>query len=484
MALKRRISYQWRLLLPIVSLVWLVVIVLGVYMLQHERTLKVEAIRTQVSLINKRIIHAYDIDINIQDFLNFLKTTYRKADTFGDIRISVYHNGILAHSLGDPITPETNLPDYLKNNPSDDPEEALRRDNFLYLKTSSDDGKLLVMTLLPYTSDLVKASSASMSLLCLLIGVAIVASLMAFLIAKRLGHNLKLLNNFASQAANDPSFKPDYEYTHDEFGDIARTIVRFHTERNSTLAKLKREHNVAMHAIEEKTRIKRDLTNNINHELKTPVGVIKGYVDTIIQNPDMDEASRNRFIQKVNEHVDRLTQLLEDLSSITRLEYGSQMITTEPIDFHEVVFQTVSDLETSGVMGKIAINYDIPTFCRVIGNAALLEAAIGNLAKNAVLYAKCTECNIQLIDRDEEFYTFVFYDNGVGVKESSLPHLFERFFREDSGRSRKKGGTGLGLCIVQSTIEALGGTITASNREEGGLQFRFSLRAAGPSEAS
>ena len=152
------------------------------------------------------------------------------------------------------------------------------------------------------------------------------------------------------------------------------------------------------------------------------------------------------------------------------------MISVEPIDFHEVVFNTVNDLEDSGILNGMEFNYDIPTYCRIIGNEALLSAMINNLTKNAVAYSKGTECNLILIDKDDDFYHFAFYDNGVGVKESSLPHIFERFFREDSGRSRKKGGTGLGLCIVQNTIEALGGTISAANREGGGLLFRFTLR--------
>lgn len=197
-----------------------------------------------------------------------------------------------------------------------------------------------------------------------------------------------------------------------------------------------------------------------------------------MEHPEMDEESRKHFLSKVNEHVNRLIQLLDDLSSITRLEFGSKMINTETVDFHEIAFQVVNDLETSGMMGNMEFNYDIPTDCRVIGNPGLLSAMITNLAKNAAAYSKGTECNLILTDKDEEYCHFAFYDDGVGVKESSLPHLFERFFREDSGRSRKKGGTGLGLCIVQNTVEALGGTISASNREGGGLLFRFTLRRA------
>ena len=206
--------------------------------------------------------------------------------------------------------------------------------------------------------------------------------------------------------------------------------------------------------------------------------MVKGYLDTIIQHPEMDDESRQHFLRKVSEHVDRLTQLLNDLSSITRLEYGSQMISTEPVDFHEVVFQCVCDFETSGLLHDMAFNYDIPTYCKVVGNETLLAAMITNLTKNAVAYSKGTECTLILTDKDDKFFHFAFYDNGVGVKPESLPHLFDRFFREDNGRSRKKGGTGLGLSIVQSTIEALGGTISAENRSGGGLIFRFTLRRA------
>lgn len=478
MGLRKRISYQWRFLLPMVALVWLVVVVLGVYMRRHERSLKEEAIKTQVALVNQRILYAYEKDTYVEDFLDFLVNNYKNSQAFDDIRVSVYHNGVLVHHVGEVISPEAHVDKGSGGGLQLNTFEQRNRDNFLYLPSTSADKKLNVLTILPYTSDMVKASGMSVSLILFLVAVAIAASLLAFLLARRIGRNLNLLSTFATQAASNPNFVPNYEYTHDELGDIARQIVRFHTERSSSLNKLRREHSVAMHALEEKSRLKRDLTNNINHELKTPVGVIKGYIETIIQNPDMDEGSRNHFIKKVYEHVQRLTQLLEDLSSITRLEFGAQMINAEPIDFHEVVFQAVSDLETSGVMGKMVINYDIPTYCRVIGNTGLLEAVIANLAKNAAAYSKGTECNIVLIDKDDEFFHFAFYDNGVGVKESSIPHLFERFFREDYGRSRKKGGTGLGLCIVQSTIEALGGTITASNRESGGLLFRFTLRIA------
>lgn len=489
MGLKKHIKYQWRLMLPIVALVWLIVIVLGVWMFHNERQLRVDMIRTQMSLINSRIIAAYEADDDPTGFLNYINDYYLQNPLYDAIRLSIYHQGKLIHHIGSPISvPGTrSLPregvvgaESSKLDDIIDSDEERKRHNFYYDVMQSNDHKLQVYSLLPFDKDVINASSVSKSIYFILITVAVIATFLACLLSRRIGRSITMLRDFALRAGTDPKFVPSNDFPHDEMGDIARQIVRFYNERSAAMLKIRREHFVALHALEEKTRLKRELTNNINHELKTPIGVIKGYIDTIREHPDMDADSMRHFLNKVNEHIDRLIQLLDDLSSITRLEFGSKMINTEPIDFHEVVFQAVSDLETSGVLGSMTFNYDIPTYCRVVGNSSLLTAMINNLVKNAVAYSKGTECNLILTDKDDELFHFVFYDNGVGVKEASLPHLFERFFREDSGRSRKKGGTGLGLCIVQNTIEAFGGTITAQNREGGGLMFRFTLKRVTP----
>lgn len=482
MALRKHIKYQWRLFFPLVALIWLVVIVLGVWMNKTERALRIENIRAQIALVNARIIKAYSDDTDPMPFIKFIGRYYQESPLFDDIRLSLYHNNRCIYFIGEPISPSETRDIKAGNVVADgsrfDINEYRRSTNFFYDVAKSADGKLQAYCLLPFNPEVIEASRASTSIYIILIVVAIAATVLAYFMARRLGRNVRMLRNFALRAGTDPNFVPSTDFTHDELGDISRQIVRFYNERNKSVMKLKREHQVAMRALEDNTRLKRELTNNINHELKTPIGVIKGYLDTIMEHPEMDEESRKHFLSKVNEHVNRLIQLLDDLSSITRLEFGSKMINTETVDFHEIAFQVVNDLETSGMMGNMEFNYDIPTDCRVIGNPGLLSAMITNLAKNAAAYSKGTECNLILTDKDEEYCHFAFYDDGVGVKESSLPHLFERFFREDSGRSRKKGGTGLGLCIVQNTVEALGGTISASNREGGGLLFRFTLRRA------
>lgn len=483
MGLKKHISFQWRLFVPLVALVWLIVIAVGAWSYYTDRQNRIEHIRSQIDLISARIQSAYLDDIDPVYFLRFVDRFYTESDLYDKIRISAYYDGELLHNVGEQILLTdkeqlrargiTNLAESPEVNPTD-------QQNFYYSVTTSPDGRLIVYTVLPFDRDVRTALRGSYRFYILLLIIALAATVITYLMSRRLGRDISMLRTFALRAGSDPDFVPSMDFSRDELGDIYRQLVRFYNERNTAVIKIRREHNVAMHAIEEKSRMKRELTNNINHELKTPIGVIKGYIDTLREHPEMDEGSRQHFLEKTSEHIERLVQLMNDLSAITRLEFGAQMINLEPVNFHEVVFHAVSDYETSGVLGDMIFNYDIPTYCRVVANEGLLTGVLNNLTKNAVNYSRGTECNLILTGQDETFYHFAFYDNGVGVKESSLEHLFERFFREDTGRSRKKGGTGLGLPIVQNTIEALGGTISASNRDGGGLLFRFTLRKAAP----
>ncbi|MDE5649626.1 MAG: HAMP domain-containing histidine kinase, partial [Duncaniella sp.] len=111
----------------------------------------------------------------------------------------------------------------------------------------------------------------------------------------------------------------------------------------------------------------------------------------------------------------------------------------------------------------------------VTGNYTLISGMICGLIRNSAMHSGGTKIGLRLISESDRFYVFSFYDNGTGVGEDHLPHLFERFYRVDTGRSRKAGGTGLGLPIVKSTVQSLGGTISVHNRSTGGLEFIFTL---------
>ena len=235
------------------------------------------------------------------------------------------------------------------------------------------------------------------------------------------------------------------------------------------------EHKIAQRANEEKARIKRQVANNLNHELKTPVGIIKGYLDTIISDPGMPDELRINFLKKTQAHTDRLAELLRDVSIITRLDEGASQVELTDFDFHDLAYNLANDLEISHLNGNMDFDYDIPFDCYIKANYTLVSAALLNLVKNAAAYSKGTEITLKITGEDDKFYWFSFSDNGCGVPEQHIPHLFERFYRIDEGRARKSGGTGLGLPIVQSTFTTMGGTISVHNIKPSGLEFRFSL---------
>ncbi len=487
MVLKKHISYQWRLFIPLITTIWALIIGMALWQANKERDYRKDKLYAQLSMINDRIIEAYKTETNPQPFFNFVSTSFQRMPEYDLIRISVYKDKSLIYNIGEivSLTDDEISHDAGLTNAPDEDDLAIDRapghetDYFFYKATSSDDGRLEVLTVVPVNDMLHKASLPDPKIWIVVVIIAVMLTILSYYTTRYLGTNVRILRNFAINAANDSNYKPDIsKIPHDELGEITRQIARLHNNLTQALENTRREHDVALHDMNEKARLKRQLTNNINHELKTPVGVIKGYLDTIVDNPDMDPEARDRFITKAQEHVNRLVSLMNDVSSLTRLDEASSIINTEEIDFHDVVYSVVSDCTESGVLGNLSFVYDIPLNCRINGNFNLLTGMLNNLVKNARLHSKGTECGIKLVGEDDKFYTFVFYDNGIGVGEEHIPHLFDRFYRVDSGRSRKAGGTGLGLPIVQNTVVAHGGTIEISNRPEGGLQFTFTLPKA------
>lgn len=481
MALRRKISYQWRLFIPLVMSLWIIIFGMTYWQFYNEREFRMAQIREQLSFINARIIEAYQKDTDPIRFVDFVCRYYRDNPLYDLLRVSVYKDGDLSRAWGEPIGLSqsesdreagiTQTPEIGRYPGDARPDD----DTFYYSVAHSADGRVSVYTVLPFDNDILIATLPTMRFMVVVFVIAVVVTFLAFISTRYLGKNIRILRNIAERAATDSNFMPEEDYPNDELGDISRQIVHMYNERSVAIQQQKREHSVAMHAIEEKARAKRELTNNINHELRTPIGVIKGYLDTILDNPDMPEDSRTRFMTKAQEHVHRLANLITDVSAITRLEEGGELIATEELDYHDVVYTIASDLEESKAMGAMTFSFDVPLDCKVKGNFNLLSGMILNLVKNAVAYSHGTMCELIMTGEDDMFYHFEFRDNGRGVGDQHLPHLFERFYRVDSGRARKAGGTGLGLPIVYKTIVAFGGTITVENGVLGGLSFKYTI---------
>jgi two-component system OmpR family sensor kinase/two-component system phosphate regulon sensor histidine kinase PhoR len=221
--------------------------------------------------------------------------------------------------------------------------------------------------------------------------------------------------------------------------------------------------------------LKQQITENIAHELKTPVSSIKGFLETVLNNK-MDRAKLQEYIQRAYSQSCRLADLINDISMLTKIEEAASLYPIEKVNMREVVNSVIDDLREKLKENKIDIRVNITEDIELQGNTVLLYSAIRNLFEN-VIYHAGTDI-VVTFDKyleDPDHYYFSFSDTGSGVPEQDIPRLFERFYRVDKGRDRKSGGTGLGLSIVKNAILFHQGDISVKNRKEGGLEFLFSL---------
>ena len=226
----------------------------------------------------------------------------------------------------------------------------------------------------------------------------------------------------------------------------------------------------------EQARLKKQLTQNIAHELKTPVSSIQGYLETIVNNPDMPDEKMKSFLERSYAQSNRLTHLLSDISLLTRMEEAPNMSAKETVNLTKLVQSILNEVNLELEEKSIKARNLLPEELYIQGNPSLLYSIFRNLTDNAIAYAGTDiQINIRCFRQGEKFYYFSFSDTGVGVSPEHLGRLFERFYRVDKGRSRKLGGTGLGLAIVKNAVLLHGGSIFAKNNPDGGLEFIFTL---------
>ena len=221
--------------------------------------------------------------------------------------------------------------------------------------------------------------------------------------------------------------------------------------------------------------LQKELTQNIAHELKTPVTGIRGYLETLEAHPEMPRETRERFLGRSLSLTRRLGTLIDDLSTLDALEGRGTQVQFAPLDAAETIRTVIEESEEALREKKMQLDVQLPDAIPLSSDAKLLYSIFRNLMDNAINYAGEGTTISLAAQAENNFWHFCFADNGKGVPPESLPRLYDRFFRTDKGRSRELGGSGLGLSIVKEAIELHGGAIRAESVTPHGLRHRFTL---------
>ena len=461
----------------LLAFLWSIIICFIYFQYTREKQYKSDFLNAQLQLYNTTLLQTIE---SAPSFEEYVET---HTLPFEDLRISIisldgtviYDNMLPIDSLDNhSLRPE--VADALRNGQGYNIERLSASDGREYFYSATRGKEFVVRTAIPQSDALKELLKTDWTFLGTMMSISFAMSILAYFSTRRLGKNIERLNRFAAKAEKGESFDEEEPFPNDELGSISNHIVRLYSQLQQTIKDRDIAHEAAMREEQEKIRIKRQLTNNINHELKTPVASIQVCLETLLSGIDLSEEKRQELIERCYTNNERLRRLLNEVSLITRMEDGSQLISIEPVTINNIINEIASELEIMPSDERLQLHVDFDELVIVEGNLSLIGSIFRNLTENAISYSGGKNIYITLTENNEQFCHICFEDDGCGVEEKQLSRLFERFYRVDKGRSRRMGGTGLGLAIVKHAVQFHGGTIAATNRPGGGLKFDFTLR--------
>lgn len=473
MALWNKIDYPRRLFLWLFCYSILMMGCFVAFQYHREKDFKSEELNARLQGINAEILSG----MQYGDYIPYAIADYR------DLRISVISpDGSVIYDSGiDPSRATNHLDreEIAKAN-RDGEGYTVRRlsestgEVYFYSALRSPDG-YIVRSAVPYSVSLSELLDADMEFIWITGAVTLVMCILGFFITRRVGLHILRLNQFAEKAERGETIHDSEPFPNDELGSISNHIVKLYADLQQAISERDKEHNATLFEQQEKERIQKQLTENINHELKTPIASIQVCLEILLAHDELDIEKRREFLQRCMANAERLKHLLTDVSQITRMDDAPETIAKENLDLADVIAETVAECGPMAESHGFEIVNEADGPLPISGNQTMLTSVFRNLIDNAIAYSGGNRVGIKLIVNSGDKIVVTVDDNGSGITPEHLPRIFERFYRIDKGRSRAAGGTGLGLSIVKNAVLLHNGTITVDNRPDGGLIFTLTF---------
>lgn len=435
------LKYHRRLFWWLLVYSWVLVGCFALFQYYREKRFKADELNAQLQLVNTHILSG------ISDSDTLKTPVDVGTHPFKELRISIIdtRNGKVLYDNSMESLPKGNHLDREEIRRAIDTGSgyAIRRHSLStskdYFYSARKNGKYIVRTAVPYSVNLQQILGPDYGFLWFMIGITTIMSMLGYLATRRVGQHVVRLKEFASKAEQGEQIYDNEPFPHDELGDISNNIVRLYAKLQQALASADKEHHEALHQEQEKIRIKRQLTNNINHELKTPVASIQACLETLLSHPELSEERRTEFLQRCSSACNRLRGLLADVAQLTRLEEGGEFISMEEVSITRIATEVCDETYDAARAKGIEIINRISRDYTITGSASTITSIFRNLIDNAINYSGGTQIELSVIDVNEKQIQIQVADNGIGVAPEHMQRLFERFYRVDKGRSRRLG---------------------------------------------
>ena len=458
-----KIKYKYKIVLSFVVLLAAVTLLYSLLLFNKASRLKIDRMIVYLQPYADIIHHHTSKTANykqIKESLDSLGNIFPQKmritllDTAGWV---IYDNFSHIDSITDNHSGRPEILESLKNGTGHSLRYSSTLDTeYLYFSKKYQDG--FVRTALDYKQSVYPSLKGNRNWQAYIAIVFALSIVILVYITRKLSQPYYSLKQFVERVRHNEEHYDDIRFPKDELGEVGEQIM------------------TAFREMDNAKKYKQQLTHNIAHELKTPVTGIRGYLETLLQEDNIDKEQARFFLERAYSQSLRLSAIVNDISVLNKIEEGPDQFEFETINISKCLQEIRNDLSFKLEEKNISFFMQIDPNLAIQGNYLLIYSLFKNLIDNSIDHAgENIEIHMEQSGVTGHQVYLTYYDTGKGVPDHHIHRIFERFYRVEKGRSRKSGGSGLGLSIVRNAVILHKGKISVSNRSSGGLQFDFTL---------